>query len=226
MQKKEKKCSLLAVVLTVLIVSAVVTTSSFAWIKANYLGSAYEGTQEGKSSAAAIEALVTEGAGFFLKSYSGYLLFLNRIELWDGQGGDFGDLQGILELAVTDLEDAARAYESLVGLIEVTPYNQRLIDFLKFFDYHDFMTKNSLNGIIFQEVEKELRKGDVTAIGRRIRVNCTAVLDLLHSLKRKYVDAEIFPPLRLLWNLQQNYSHALLFGQYTTQILYEIKEKN
>ncbi len=223
LKKSEHQVSKIFLVMFVLL--AVATTPSFSRIVFNYFGTAYGESDVGEKSSSAIEALVTEGAGYFLKSYSDYLLFLNKIELWESQTDGYFELQDILNRSIVNMENAKKAYDGLVKLAEVTPYNRKVIGRLQNFDYANFVTKNGLSGIIFEDLEKYFKKGDVTGSGKMIYSKCTSILDLFYSLKNEYIDVERFPDLKICWTIQQHYAQSLLFGQYVAEILYGIKEK-
>ena len=95
-----------------------------------------------------IRDYVIEGAGYFLESYSGFLLFLNKVELKELQGLDYNEVQMILNSAIEKMENARDVYTRLKQEADVTPYNPDMIDELMNFDYDGFQeTKQTASGL-------------------------------------------------------------------------------
>ena len=90
--------------------------------------SAYGG---GGKNAPTIRKYIIEGAGYFLKSHSDFLLFLNKIELSELNGIDYIELQNIIKRVIENLENAKAAYENLISIAKETPYNESVIEKLK-----------------------------------------------------------------------------------------------
>ncbi len=189
---------------------------SFAYIWANYSDCAFSETCEEKSTST-IKTYVIEGAGYFLSSHSDSLLFLNRIEVSELKGIDYGELQEIMKKAISNMKGAKESYTALTELAQASPYNAAFIQRLLDFDYDSFKKGNNLNGVIFADVKGYLGKGDVRGFYSRLLLDTGKLLKSLNLIKTT-VDAEKFPGISELWRLNDNFSKTLLFGQYAAEI--------
>jgi hypothetical protein len=176
----------------------------------------------GKSAIPTIGQLLIEGGGYFLKSHSEIMLFLNKIELSALSGPDYKELQEIINTAINNMESAIDTYYELKSLAEGTPYNQEVIVKLMSFDYLKFQEENGLNPAIFKEVEKFLSAGDIRGIYNEIFLNFGELLEHLNTVKT-VIDKDTFPEISILWRLNQKYSEIALFGQYVAEVFYNIK---
>jgi len=192
-------------------------------VVSNYLGSAYENQGEHRESIGPIETRVIKGAAYFLESYSNYLSFLNRLELCDLQPQEPGQLETLLESAISGMESTLKEYEQLLDISGQTRYNQRAVALLKTFDFRAFMAHNDLIPDIFKDVEAYLKNGDINGISKALANDFSRILDDLVVLRTE-IDSSHLPSPGALLKLQGSYSRAFLFGQYTAAVLFEIKE--
>jgi hypothetical protein len=100
---------------------------------------------------------------------------------------------------------------------ENTPYNPVVIEALKKFDYDRYSEINWLNIEIFAQVKSYLIDGRVTEIYGKLHADMNTMIYLLKLIK-KYIDNNMFPPVKAVRILNQTYSSALLFGQYVAGV--------
>ena len=216
-----KKQWVLKAVIGVFIILAF-SFNSFSRIYHNHGDSAYvDGGAEAAAISSSIETYIIDGAGNYLKSYSDVLILLNYIETTAPGNLDHAELQAVVASALANLNSAKSAYTQLIAMAEATPYNLEVLEKLKFFDYESFMENNGLIPVVFKDVEKFLKKGDITGTFKK----SSASFDMLVSIL-KTIEADIalgnMPDINSLWNLNQEYAKELLFGQYTARIYYAL----
>ncbi|MCP5107290.1 MAG: hypothetical protein GY950_28140 [bacterium] len=212
---KQSKSAILKVLVGVCIV-VLFSVNAFARLVAN-------GSPKGfvEPERPAIEGLVIEGAGYFLKSHSDTLLFLNKVELSDIQGADFTELQLLIDNAIADMQNAKTKYISLTEIADTAPYDQAFITALLNLDYASFQQNNGLNGVIFSETQTYLSSGDIRGVYHQLLSDTQDILDKL-ALVKTAVDAETIPEMSYIWRLNQAYSDTLFFGQYAAEVFYEV----
>ncbi|NIR06304.1 MAG: hypothetical protein GTN82_12855 [Candidatus Aminicenantes bacterium] len=165
---------------------------------------------------------VIEGAGYFLKSYSAFLLFLNKIEMAEVEGFDLNEMYQILTNSIENLEYANETYTLLKQQADVTPYNPIVIDQLLNFNYDLFQKKDNLNPSILEEVQFFLGKGKVREMYGEILTHTQGILGKAYAIKGVIETGE-FPQISDLHDLNQGYAHSMLFGEYAARVAQEIK---
>ena len=171
-----------------------------------------------------IRSYVIEAAGYFLKSQSDFLLFLNKIEMEEINGVNYAELQQGINNAVVNMENAGAKYNDLTQLADKTPYDQARITELMAFNYTSFQGSKGLKSVIFNEVETYLSSGDVRGLYYQLLVDTQSILDQLTVIKAA-VDAEVIPETSDLWQVNKSYSETLLFGQHAAEIFYDVTGK-
>jgi hypothetical protein len=196
-------------------------TNSFSLWVSNGSGTAYNSSGDGLSSpsslAADIDQYIVEGAGYFLDSYSYTLQFMRKVELAANRELNYPELSQLLDAALDNMRQARESYNLLKETAEFTPYNPVVIEALKNFDYDRHCEINGLNKEIFTGVKSYLSDGRVTGIYVKLHADMNTMIYLL-KLVKKYVDANLFPPVKAVRKLNQTYSTALLFGQYVAGV--------
>ena len=167
---------------------------------------------------------VIEAAGYFLNSQSDFLLLLNKIEMMEIDGIDYAELQQVINNTVIDMEKARAKYYDLIQLADSTPIAIPRITQLMNFNYMSFQESKGLNSGIYDEVKTYLIGGDVRGLYYQFLANIQSILDRLNLIKAD-VDAEVIPSTSGLWRVNQLYTEALLFGQYTAEIFYSVTGK-
>ena len=161
---------------------------------------------------------ITESAGCFLNSHSAYQAFLNRVEMADINGIEFNELKDILYNALDNMEKAKAAYANVKTAALKVPNDPVMIDKLMKFDYDSFQVNYDLIGPIFEKVKGFLIKGDVSGIDDAMLANMDNILRQLYEVKAALAKTQL-PDIALLWQLNQSYTNAQLFGQYMSQII-------
>jgi hypothetical protein len=167
---------------------------------------------------------VMEAAGYFLKSQSDMLLFLNKIELEEINGIEYNELRPIINSAVWNMQNAMATYLALTQIADSTPYNQAVITDLINFDYFSFRESKELNSVITDQVKNYLSGGDIRGLYQELFSDSQTILDMLTMVKT-IVDADGVPGTTDLWVINHSYSQTLLFGQYAAEIFYDITGK-
>ncbi len=169
-----------------------------------------------------LRCYVIEGAGYFLKSHSDFLAFLNCVELEELYGMDYNVLTANLNSAVETMQAAKNTYLHLKQKADTTPYRQDVLDRLLTFDYDTFQVDNGLIESIFAEVKFFLYNGKIREMYGEILVHLDEILAVAGIIKAE-IEAGRSPELKHLYRLNQSCSKSLLFGQYAAMVFLEIK---
>ena len=197
----------------------------FSWWVSNGSGGAYNRSGDGFSSPSSlvddIDQYIVEGAGYFLDSYSYTLQFMRKVELSANRELNYPELSQLLDTALVNMQQARDTYKLLKETAEITPYNPVVIEALKSFDYDRYCKNNWLNSEIFSRVKSYLGKGQVTETYGKLLADMETMIYLLRLIK-KYIDFNLFPPVKAVRLLNQTYSTSLLFGQYVASVFEEL----
>jgi hypothetical protein len=174
-------------------------------------------------STMSLESGVINGAGYFLRSCSDFLLFLTRAELAGIDGADFDALNLSLSNAIANMELAKDVYIQLKQQMDVTPYDPTMIDKLLKFNYDLFQRKNNLIKPVFEEVKYYLESGAARELYGEILCQVDGILNIAYPIRAK-IEANEFPGLSSLWELQQNCCKSMLFGQYASRVFLNLSE--
>jgi len=169
-----------------------------------------------------LDNYVIDGAGYFLGAYSNTLLLMKKIEGSNKEGFKVDELNLLLDQALKNMELAREAYGNLARAADNTPYNQSIIDKLKDFDYDAFQKENGLNPEVFSPVKAYLGNGDIRKLYYDFSSTINEITGLLKQVKVQ-IDAGNFTPVKEIWKLNGLFSESLLFGQYVSQVLYNIQ---
>jgi hypothetical protein len=203
-----------------IVILTITTALSYARIMANYGENAYVDPVDPlnpETKSKPLNTYIVNGAGSYLKAYANLMLFLNRVEMSDIDGIDYKEMGNILGNAVADMEKAKEAYTVLKQLMDTTPYNLNMIDYLLAFDYKGFQEVQGLNAPIFEQVGSYLGKGDVRGVFGYLLTSTADILDQLYQVKES-VDIEKLPAVDDLWHINQDFSETMLFGQYAANV--------
>jgi hypothetical protein len=170
-----------------------------------------------------VEFYVVKSAGYFLKSCSDFLLFLNKAEMAEIEGPDFDGLNLSLNNAIANMELARDTYVQLKLQADLTPYDPSVLDKLVKFNYATFQKENRLIKPVFDEVEYYLRSGAVRELFGELHCQIDEILTAAYSIKTKLEVSE-FPEVSSLWDLQQKCCKSMLFGQYASRVFYKLEE--
>ena len=95
-------------------------------------------------------------------------------------------------------------------------------DHMKDFDYNAFQKENGLKPEIFSSVKAYLGNGEIRKLYYDFSSTIEDIISLLKQVKGQ-LDAGNFTPVKEIWKLNGLFSESLLFGQYVSQVLYNIQ---
>ena len=192
--------------------------NGFSKIIANYSEKGFE--SPGREI---IRLHIIEAAGYFLKSYSNFLLLLNNVELSDIEREriDYAQCRQIINDTILQMENARERYGTLKQIADSTPYNQTVIS--RLLDANDSLLqeRDGSKSVISNEVAVYLRSGDVRGIYHQMFSDTRQILDMLSVIKSA-VEAEMTPANFDLWKVNRFYSRSMLLGQYIAEIFSKI----
>lgn len=162
---------------------------------------------------------IINGADAFLNSYNLTLSYMRKTETMALTGVDAVELKSILDNALIAMKTANGYYTQLKTEADNTSYNSKIIASLKTFDYEGFIKSNDtiLNKEVFLVVKSFLINGDVRGIYGKMCSNTEEIINVLNRIIEATASGTI-PVLADTWKVNQLFSNALLFGQYTTQV--------
>lgn len=195
--------------------------SALVFLNGSNMGYGKSGEENTSGDRETIKTYIIEGAGYYLNSYSEFLLVLNRLELAEKNGLMYNEIQMILDRAISMMEDAREVYTSLKSEAFSTPYDPIVIDKLLDFDYDKFQKKNDLVEPIFDQVKYHLEQGEISEIYARVLLDVEEILRVALLIREKII-LEEFPENSAIWNLDETLSISLRFGQYVARVFHEI----
>lgn len=171
----------------------------------------------GPGEARTMEDMTIEGTSDFLQSNADVFMLLSEVEI--GYGGNFQFNRGIelTEAAISKLERSRQKYLELIGRAESASYVPEMISALKKFDYRKFVDSNGLNQQIMAVVKDYLTKGDVRGLYKRHVDSIDSILKQLYDIRTHLTEGNL-PAIDAFWSLLQQYSEALLVGNYATMV--------
>ncbi|MCP4147067.1 MAG: hypothetical protein GY757_04890 [bacterium] len=177
-----------------------------------------EGTGSGtmartSSGAGAIEDLVIKSATYFLQGKAHVDLLASRLEAADHDGVYFDEYQTIVDDALDSMKASRQYYQELVSRAKRTPYKRAVIRQLKALGYDGLAKKYRVNGSSFSQVKKYLKAGDVRGTYSRLFKYTNRIINILETVQKE-VNQEKFPKVDNMWQLNQECTQMLLFGQY------------
>jgi len=169
-----------------------------------------------------INQYIIEGGGYYLKSDSDFLLFLNKVEMAGLNGLNYDEALRIVNSAVDNLEKARATYFKLTILADATPYDLAVQSQLINFDYKGFQEGKGFNPIVFKAVEGFLSKGDIRGVYHKLYDDVSGILSRLYRVKAGLEKSEL-TAISELWDIHQHYADSIFFGQYVAAVFFEIK---
>jgi hypothetical protein len=169
-----------------------------------------------------LKAYLMEGAGYFLGSYSDFLLLLNKVEMAELQGFDFSELRFLLNNAIEKMLYANEVYFQLKQKADVTYYNPVVINELLNFDYDSFAEQEGLIKSIFKDVKAFLSKGKIREMYGEALSHTQGILNIANIIKTK-LEEGMFPQASNLHDLNEAYSRYMIFGEYAAKVFQKIK---
>jgi hypothetical protein len=179
-------------------------------------------SKSGITSSISLRYLIIKSAAYFLKGRSNIDLLASRLEAADIEAVSFYELQKIVSDALYNMRTARYYYEALRIKAANTPYNQTVTEQLADFDYDTFCKGTIVNGDMFSQVRGYLEGGDVRGTYARLYVYTDSIIGMLETVQNE-VNKWDFPETAMMWRLNQECAHMLLFGQYIAQIFQQLR---
>jgi hypothetical protein len=177
-----------------------------------------------KSLSPSLGQLSIEAAGFFLESNSYYQSFLNKIELSEIYGVNDVELIELITRAYENLVIAHSIYYRVWQMSKNLERNMVVLDKLNKFDYRLFQKEKRLIPLIFIEVTKYLKKGNMPGAFEKIYNDTGEIIKMMVSLKSLMEANSVDISISLCWEVNQRLLVSELFGQYISQVFSEIKK--
>jgi hypothetical protein len=182
-----------------------------------------EDTQSpGIQSKIPMEILLIEGAGYFLQTQSNVQTLLHIVELQDIKFIDYIELNKLVNSTLINIINARLAYEELIKVADITPYNLYVLEKLNKFDYETFMKEKGLNPYIFGTVRDYLVEGDITGTFKHAYINFKEIEQLLLNIQSSVLENRV-PDLEILWRVNELCAEETLFGSYIARVFKTIK---
>jgi len=166
------------------------------------------------SPTATMDELTIRGAAYFLKSSSGFTLFL---QAYEQNSGDIVGLKPLLTEAAANLEKSTAIYSTLKEIASGTPYNPAVLYRLSAFDYESFRKEKGLYPDVFKKVSALLKSGNITGTFDVIHTRGTLLLNRMDAVMKE-LNSGLIPDVWDLWQISQDYTYLTLFGQYESMV--------
>jgi hypothetical protein len=169
------------------------------------------------NKSAAMETLTVSGTSFFLKSNADVFLLLNEVEVGYPNNLNFSQALSYVDSAIYKLDMAKNKYLLIIKQGENIHYVSKMVDRLQTFDYTGFATNRNLNNDVMTRVQGYLANGDIIGLYRKNIANIDTILILLNEI-RYMLTTGVHPDMNKFWSLLQQYSDAILLGNYATVV--------
>jgi hypothetical protein len=166
--------------------------------------------------------MISEAGTFFIQSCRDYQNFLKYLEQSEYNTVDNNFLINAIESAVKNIETANSKYYEIIVKSKNLEINTVVMQMLIDFDYPSLQEKNSLIPSIFNEVETLLKSGNLQGV---FEISYNATSDILQRMKYIKLLIELNSlDLSKCWETNQLFLKTELFGQYVSQVFFEIRE--
>ncbi|MCP4151416.1 MAG: hypothetical protein GY757_26970 [bacterium] len=172
-----------------------------------------------RSKVPAIDGMIVDAGGYFLKANSDFQLFLSKVELLERYSIDEKQIQKALKDCIINMELARAAYEEIVDLSADMPYSKKVTDKLKAFDYNGYRQQNNLNDTVFNEVREYLSTGDTRGSYKKFLIDTCKILKALAVIDKSLKTGV---SIKACWRTNQQFHTVALFGQYVAEVFYNI----
>ena len=193
----------------------------FPYIVHNGSGSGYGSGGENPGLTNPVEALVIEGAGYYLRANTGIQLLLKKVELQDIDAIDNSELVQLVSNALENITRTRETYKRLIKTAKSTPYNPLVTERLKNFAYDTFMMDNGLNPVVFKELASYLSCGDITGTFKRTYADVCYIERLLTLISQELSENRM-PGMPVFWELNESCAGVSLFGSYVARVFQEV----
>jgi hypothetical protein len=229
-QKKEKKMK--RIIISMIITFSLISVFSFARIVFNWPCLLYDGqcppvnSSPSQSSvqnlSPSLGHLSIDAAGFFLQSNSDFQSFLKKVELSEIYGSDYADLIDLVTSSIDNMEIANSIYYQVWHLSKSLERNPVVLSKMTGLDYRLILDEKRMIPSIFIEVVKFLKPGNMSGAFEKIYNDTGEILLGMKSLLTLLESNSIDIPK--CWEVNQLLLKSQLFGQYISQVFFEIKK--
>jgi len=218
------------IIISMIIIFLFIGVLSFGRFYANWPCLLYEGQCPSEdplpssiqSLSPSLGRMSIDAAGFYLKSSSDYQSFLKVIELSEIYGLNYAELIDLINSAIDNMVSANSIYYQVWVLSRTLDRNQVVLQKLKLFDYGSILVEKGIIPSIFMEVESFLKIGNMPGAFEKIYNDTSEILQGMKSLKSSLESNFIDIPK--CWEVNQLLLKSQLFGQYISQVFYEIRK--
>lgn len=167
----------------------------------------------------AIDSGVIDGTSVFLESNADAFLLFSEVETGYGSEFDFKRGVDLADSALKKLNLSREHYARVLAMAVVGEFDASALDRLRHFDYRGFATANNLLAPVMDRVAANLSKGDIPGV---LRQNLVHIDSIILGMKnaRGLMEQGIQPPIESIWKLLQEYTEAILYGNYATLVFY------
>ncbi len=173
------------------------------------------------SRGVSIEALIQEAGGAYIDGTADYLKVLHKVEMANLKGLDYSEMLSLAQKAQEKISRAAALYGVLVSVSESMPYNPAIQEKLRNFQYGEYAENNSLNPVVFKEVESFLVRGDVKGIYSKLYFAIMEIEGRLYHICSTLAGNKL-PSIQDLWKANEHLCGNLVFGQYVARVFHKI----
>jgi hypothetical protein len=218
------------IIIPIIIILSLMSVFSFSRIVFNWPCLLYDGQcPPANSNQSSIQSLSPslgqlsiDAAGFFLQSNSDYQAFLKKIELSEIYGANYGELIDLITSSIDNMEMANSTYYQVWQLSKSLERNPVVLRKMTRLDYRLILDEKRMIPSIFIEVERFLKPGNMSAAFEKIYNDTGEVLQGMKSLRTLLESNSIDIPK--CWEVNQLFLKTQLFGQYISQVFFEIKK--
>jgi hypothetical protein len=227
--KKKGEKTMKRIIISMILTLSLMSVFSYGYFVLNWPCLLYDGQCETSNSSQSsfqslspsLGELSIEAAGFFLQSNSDFQAFLKKVELSEIYTVNEAELIELINRAYENMEIAHSLYYRVWQLSKSLEHNPVVLQKLAQFDYGLILKEKRLIPSIFNEVENYLKKGNMPGVFEKIYNNTGEILQEMKTLESiKDTDYINIP---LCWEVNQQLLESALFGQYISQIFFEIK---
>lgn len=167
----------------------------------------------------AIDSRVIDGTSLFLQSNADAFLLFSEVETGYDANFDYKRSLELTDSAIDKLNQSREHFAQVLAMAVVAEYDKSAIDRLRRFDYQGFAAVNNLLSPVMDRVQESLSKGDIPGV---LRQNLVHIDRIILEMKdaRKLMEQGIRPPIESIWRMLQEYSSAILYGNYATLVFY------
>jgi len=218
------------IIISILITLSLMSVYCFGFFYANWPCLLYNGhcpplnsnQSSIQSLSPSLGQLSIEAAGFFLQSNSDYQGFLKKVELSEIYGADYAELIDLMTSTIDNMEMANSFYYQVLQLSKSLERNPVVLRKMTRLDYRLIFDEKRMIPSIFIEVENFLKPGNMSGAFEKIYNDTGEILKGMKSL-RTLLESN-FIDIPKCWEVNQLLLKSQLFGQYISQVFYEIKK--